>query len=86
MNFVKNDILKMWILCCEKWDFEIVNFVESEILKMWIFGWIEDFCPSVEILDSYLDKWMVFSESWTYSKWTMALKPLKLVEWTKSKL
>ena len=40
VNFVKNDILKMWILwkmrlwnCefCEKIDFENVNFVKSEI-------------------------------------------------------
>ena len=47
VNFVKNEILKMWILWkvrfwkgefCEKWDFEKVNFVKSRIFKMWIFG------------------------------------------------
>ena len=47
VNFVENDILKMWILwkmrhwkseLCEKWDLEIVNFVKNEVLKMWIFG------------------------------------------------
>ena len=52
MNFVNNEILKMWILwkgtfwnCefCEKEDFENVNFVKREILKMWIFGYIENF-------------------------------------------
>ena len=45
VNFVKNEVLKMWILwkmrfwkCdfCEKWDFEIVNFVKNEISEMWI--------------------------------------------------
>ena len=45
VNFVKYEILKLWILwkmrlwkCefCEKWDFEIVNFVKNEILEMWI--------------------------------------------------
>ena len=45
VNFVKNVILKMWILrkmrfwkCefCKKWDFEIVNFVKNETLKIWI--------------------------------------------------
>ena len=47
VNFVKNVILKMWILSkmelwkcefCEKWDFENVNFVKNDIFKMWIFG------------------------------------------------
>ena len=43
VNFVKNEILKMWILwkiglwnCefCQKWDFEIVSFVKNEILNL----------------------------------------------------
>ena len=51
MNFLKNRILKMWILSkirlwncefCQKWDFENVNFVKSD--KMWNFApvWINN--------------------------------------------
>ena len=63
VNFVKNEIFKMWILwkmslwkCefCQKWGFEDVNFVKNESLKMWIFGQIKDFCPSVYHLPSWM--------------------------------
>ena len=45
VNFVQNEILKMWILSkmrfrkyefCQKWNFEDVNFAKNKILKMWI--------------------------------------------------
>ena len=45
MNFVKNEISKMWILWkmrfqkgefCENWDFRKVNFVKNEISEKWI--------------------------------------------------
>ena len=59
MNFVENEVLKMWILwkerfwkCefCEKWDFENVNFVKNEIFKMWIFGLIGGILPQCELI------------------------------------
>ena len=46
LNFVKNEISKMWTLWkmrfqkgefCEKWDFRNVNFAEIEISERWIF-------------------------------------------------
>ena len=51
VNFMKNEILKTWILSkmwflwkmrfykcefCQKWYFEKVNFVKNKILEMWI--------------------------------------------------
>ena len=59
VNFVKIEILEMWILSkmrhrkCEfrgKWDFGNVNFVENETLKLWIswkmrlFWWLFNYC------------------------------------------
>ena len=41
VNFLKNEILKMWILWkirLWKCDFENVNFMKIETLKMWILG------------------------------------------------
>ena len=67
VNFVKNEILKMWILWkirfwkCEfweKWDFEIVNFVKIEILKKWILR-KERFS-----ICEFLDKLRIFAPVW----------------------
>ena len=56
VNSVKNETLKMWILWkitlwksefFGKWGFEIGIFMKNDALKLWFFGWIEDFCSSV---------------------------------------
>ena len=57
VNFVKNEILKMWILSkmkiqnyefCQNWKFKNLNFVKNEIWKMWIFGILQ--CSKYEFL------------------------------------